>query len=282
MKGGKTMSKLTVNSKSPFERIKHVTEKGDEFWKARDLLVVLEYSELKTFEPVIQKAALSCSNGGENPADHFVEITELVEIGSGAKRARKDYLLSRYACYLIIQNADPSKPMVALGQAYFAIQTRKQEIFEQSTEDDKRLMLREELKKHNQYLASAAFNAGVETSLDFAIFQNHGYKGLYGGLEMKELHSRRKLGKSQKILDHMGSTELAANLFRATQTEEKLRRDNTHGKEEANRTHYLVGQKVRETIKDLGGTMPEKLPVHESIKKLERKARKQLKSSEDD
>jgi len=172
--------------------------------------------------------------------------------------------------------------MVALGQTYFAIQTRKQELFEEASEDEKRLMLRQELRKHNTYLASAAKDSGVETSLDFAIFQNHGYKGLYGGLDAKDIHRRKGLKKSQGILDHMGSTELAANLFRATQTEEKLRRDNVQGKENANLVHYTVGRKVRKTIEELGGTMPENLPVEGSIKKLEKKNQKAIKQKADD
>ena len=219
----------------------------------------------------------ACENSGQKTDNHFVDINEMVDIGSKAKRIRDNYCLSRYACYLIIQNADPSKPMVALGQTYFAFQTRKQEVFEQKTEDEKRIMLREELKKHNVFLASAAKDAGVETTLDFAIFQNHGYKGLYGGLDQKDIHKRKGLKKSQKILDHMGSTELAANLFRATQTEDKLRREKITGKDKANQTHYEVGKKVRQTIRELGGTMPENLPSEESIKKVEQRQQKSLK-----
>ena len=207
----------------------------------------------------------------------------MVSIGSRAEHSLKSVKLSRYACYLIVQNADPSKEVVANGQTYFAIQTRIAEIRQMdeynrlTSEEEKRLFLRNELARHNSQLADAAKNAGVVESRDYAIFQNHGYKGLYGGLDAKAIHARKGLKKSQKILDHMGSTELAANLFRATQTEEKLRRENIKGKTKANKTHYEVGKKVRQTIQELGGTMPEDLPVADSIKSLESKERKQLK-----
>ncbi|MFZ5688620.1 MAG: DNA damage-inducible protein D [Bacillota bacterium] len=276
------MEKPVLGGHKPFEKAKKINEYGEEYWTARDLQRILEYNDFRNLETAINKAKKACENSGQKVADHFGDITEMVDIGSGAKRPIKDYMLSRYACYLIIQNADPTKPMVALGQTYFAIQTRKQEIFEQSSENQKRLMLRNELRKHNVYLASAAKEAGVETSLDFAIFQNHGYKGLYGGLDKDGIHKHKGLKKSQQILDHMGSTELAANLFRATQTEEKLRREKIRGKENANRTHYEVGAKVRQTIRELGGTMPEDLPTVESIKKLERQAKKQLKEKSED
>ena len=206
----------------------------------------------------------------------------MVQIGSGAQRAVKVVLLSRYACYLIIQNADPAKDIVALGQSYFAVQTRRQELADQTTEDERRLLLREEMKKHNLKLASAAKSAGVVEPKDYAIFQNHGYMGLYGGLTMRDIHQRKGIGKSQQILDHMGSTELAANLFRATQTEEKLRKDRITGKDHANLTHHEVGAKVRQTIKELGGTMPEHLPTTESIKKLGQRNKKKLKEPQED
>lgn len=210
----------------------------------------------------------------------------MVEIGSGAKREVEDVRLSRYACYLIVQNGDPAKPLIANGQTYFAIQTRRQELandrkFARLSEDEKRLAIRNELATHNKHLAAAAKKAGVETGLDYAIFQDHGYKGLYGGLGQKEIHVRKGLKKSQKILDHMGSTELAANLFRATQTEEKLRRENVRGKQQANLTHYEVGRKVRQTIKDLGGTMPENLPKPDkSIRQVQSAQKKLAKKTE--
>jgi DNA-damage-inducible protein D len=212
--------------------------------------------------------------------DHFEDALEMVEIGSGAFRQVSDYRLSRYACYLIVQNGDPSKAVIAAGQTYFALQTRRQELTDQASlgelsEDQRRLMHRGEIARHNKDLAAAAQHAGVSTRVDYAVFQDHGYRGLYGGLGAKDIHGRKGLKRSQKILDHMGSTELAANLFRATQTEEKLRRDGTLGKNAANRTHHEVGAKVRQTIEDLGGTMPEALPVPEtSIGQLEKQQKK--------
>lgn len=263
-----------------FEKLKKVNEYGQEYWMARKLSKVLDYAEFRNFLPVIKKARIACENSGQRVADHFVEMHEMVPIGSGAKRKMPSLALSRYACYLIVQNADPAKSVIANGQTYFALQTRRQELaddeaFQQLKEDEKRLFLRNELKEHNKQLVEAAQLAGVETTIDFAVFQNHGYKGLYGGLDAKGIHGRKGLKKSQKILDHMGSTELAANLFRATQAEEKLHRDKVKGKDKANQTHFEVGAKVRQTIKELGGTMPEELPVPEkSLKQLERGQKK--------
>jgi DNA-damage-inducible protein D len=261
---------------SPFERIRRVNASGAEFWSSREFAQVLGYSDYRNFEQVIQKARLACFNSGQKVEDHFVDVTELIEIGKGGQRAVRTVFLSRYACYLTVQNADPAKDIVALGQTYFAIQTRRQEMAELSGEEERRLLLRREMKLHNVKLAGVARTAGVVTSLDYAIFQNHGYQGLYGGLSAQDIRDRKRLGKSKDILDHMGSTELAANLFRATQTEEKLRRDNVQGKEQAGRTHHEVGAKVRQTIRELGGTMPENLPTAESIKKVESRKRKAL------
>jgi len=257
-----------------FEGIRHTDDAGNEYWLARELAKVLEYSQYRHFLPVLERAREACRISGQTVADHMEDILTMVDIGSGAKREVDNVRLSRYACYLIVQNGDPSKPVIANGQTYFAIQTRRQELsddkkFAQLSEDEKRLAIRNELANHNKHLAAAAKEAGVATGLDYAIFQDHGYKGLYGGLGNKEIHSRKGLKKSQKILDHMGSTELAANLFRATQTEEKLRRDKVRGKSQANQTHFDVGRKVRETIAELGGTMPENLPKPEaSIQQL--------------
>ena len=263
---------------SVFERIKRTDTEGREFWSSRQFSEVLGYTDIRNFDQVIQKAKMACTTSGQQIQDHFVDITEMVDIGSGAKREIRTTYLSRYACYLSIQNADPAKPMVSLGQTYFAVQTRRQELEDQSIEEDRRLLLRDELKHHNSRLAGAAKDAGVVDPRDFAIFQAHGYMGLYGGLNAGDLHLKRRLGKRQHILDHMGSTELAANLFRATQTEEKIRREGIKGKVAANLTHRQVGAKVRQTIKELGGTMPEDLPVVEDIKKLEAKRKKALKA----
>jgi len=265
---------------SPFERIKRTNDTGTEFWSSREFAGVLGYGDYRNFEGVIEKAKLACFNSGHRLDDHFVDVTDMIEIGKGGQRPVKTVLLSRYACYLIIQNADPSKEIVAQGQTYFAIQTRRQELADESIEEGRRILLREEIRRHNVRLADAAKDAGVIKPLDYAIFQNHGYMGLYGGLKQEDIHRRKGLKKSQKILDHMGSTELAANLFRATQAEEKLRRDEVKGKDAANRTHREVGAKVRQTIRELGGTMPEELPVAESIKKIETKQRKQLGKTE--
>ena len=268
---------LSKNNIPVFEQIKHTDENGNEFWSARDLSKVLEYSEYRHFLPVIERAKEACKNSNYAVGDHFEDILDMVLLGSGAQREVESVKLSRYACYLIVQNADPAKEIVALGQTYFAMQTRLQEIrqmhdYQQlSTEDEKRLFLRNELYEHNKLLAAAAKNAGVIEPIDYAVFQNHGYKGLYGGLDAKGIHKQKGLKKSQQILDHMGSTELAANLFRATQTEEKLKRENIKNKQKANQTHYEVGKKVRQTIQELGGPMPENLPAEDSIKKIENK-----------
>lgn len=268
---------ISKNSLSVFEQIKNTDENGYEFWMARQLSKVLDYTDFRNFTGVIEKAAEACKKSGQQIPDHIVEANEMVAIGSGAAREMPSYILSRYACYLIVQNADPSKEVVALGQTYFAVQTRIQEIQQMdaynqlSTEEEKRIFLRNEMSKHNTYLAAAAKNAGVQDGLNYAIFQNHGYMGLYGGLDAKGIHKKKNLKKSQHILDHMGSTELAANLFRATQTEEKLRNENIKGKQKANQTHLEVGRKVRQTIKEIGGTMPENLPVADSIKSVQKK-----------
>jgi len=281
-------TRLTKKTMSLFESIKHVDPNGNEYWTARTLWKVLEYTEYRHFLPVIEKAKIACQNSGQNIDEHFEDILEMIVIGNSAERPVDSVKLSRYACYLIVQNADPSKTIVAQGQTYFAIQTRIAEVQqmkeyqELSSEEEKRLFLRNELQKHNSQLASAAKDAGIIDSIDYAIFQNYGYQGLYGGMTAKDIHAKKGLKKSQKILDHMGSTELAANLFRATQTEEKLRRENIKGKQQANMTHYEVGAKVRQTIKELGGTMPEDLPTAESIKAVEKKKQKLLNSKKEE
>ena len=268
-------------SEATFEDIKHVDEDGNEFWYARELAKVLEYKDFRNFELVIFKAMEACKNSAKTVSDHIGDFTEMVSIGSGVQRPFPSYKLSRYACYLIVQNGDPRKEVIALGQTYFAVKTRQHELIEKYsdlTEKQKRLSIRQQMIEHNKSLVEAAKSAGVKTSVDYANFQNSGYRGLYGGLTAKDIKDRKGLSKNQAILDYMGSEELAANLFRATQTDAKLRRENIQGKTAANQTHFDVGQKVRNTIKELGGTMPEDLPtpekgigeIQKEVKKLEK------------
>lgn len=268
-------NKLTKKAKATFESIKHIDENGNEYWMSRDLALALGYSDYRNFRNVGNKAFEACQKSGINPQDHFVKTTDVIIAGKGAERQINNIKMSRYACYLAVQNADPSKTIVAQAQTYFTIQIRRAEILLDNAplteEERQRLRLRSEMKKHNSQLAGAAKDAGVTTGKDYAIFQNAGYQGLYNGLTKNDIHDRKGLKKSQDILDHMGSTELAANLFRATQTEEKLRKEGIKGKNNANKIHKQVGAKVRKAIKDIGGTMPEDLPAAESIKKLERK-----------
>ncbi len=269
-----TIEDATNYSESLFESIRHINEYGEEFWYARELQNALEYTEWRNFKKVIDKAMLACETSNNLVFDHFVDVNKMVEIGSDTERSINDIALSRYACYLIVQNGDPRKKVIAFGQTYFAVKTRQQELienFESLDEDMKRLAIRKEMIEHNKLLVAAAKDAGVETQKDYAIFQNAGYKGLYGGLTAGDIKSRRNLGKNENILDHMGYEELAANLFRATQAEAKLRRENIQGKENANAAHFEVGKAVRDTIKGLGGTMPEDLPTPpKSIKQIER------------
>ena len=236
------------------------------------------YTEWRNFSKVIDKAITACENSENEVSDHFVEVNKTIEMPKSATKNIVDFELFRYACYLIVQNGDSRKKIIALGQTYFAVKTRQQELienFDDLSEDKKRLAIRNEMKTHNKSLAEAAKLAGISEPRDYAIFQNKGYQGLYGGLGRKEIHARKGLKKSQDILDYMGSTELAANLFRATQTDEKLRKENIIGKEAANQAHYEVGRKVRQTIAELGGTMPEDLPTpQKSIKQIEREQKK--------
>lgn len=270
----------TNYTESLFESIRHVNEYGQEFWYARELQVALEYKRWDKFKNVIDKAMTACESAGNAISDHFSHVGKMVEAGV-AQKDIGDIQLSRYACYLIVQNGDPRKKVIALGQSYFAVKTRQQELidhYDDLDNDQKRLAVRQEMKEHNKLLVAAAKDAGVETSLDYAIFQNCGYKGLYGGMGAKEIKAHKNLHGKENILDYMGHEELAANLFRATQTEAKLRRDHIQGKDNANQTHYAVGKEVRDTIARLGGTMPEDLPTPEkSIQQLE-KEQQQLKN----
>ena len=269
--------KTTENNKS-FEEIKHIDEKGVEYWYARELMKVLGYKDWRYFDAVIEKAKIACQNSEMTYMDHFVVNNKMVEIGSGAKREQKDYKLTRYACYLIAQNANPRLKIVALAQTYFAVQTRKQELSEKEysllTEDEKRFYQRNLTRKGNYSLNQAAKNAGVK---NFDKFHNSGYKGLYNGETADDIAKRKGLRYREDILDNMGSEELAANLFRITQTESRLKRDKVDTENKANKTHYEVGAKIRKTIKELGGTMPEDLPTpKKSLKQLEKENKKAL------
>lgn len=265
------------NYHSPFESIKQIDNDGNEYWFARDLQEVLEYSEWRNFSKIIEKAKNACETSGHRVQSEFVDTNKLVDVGANLQRSIQDIVLSRYACYLIAMNGDPRKEVIALAQTYFAVKTHEQEQLELQKEDSLRLQIRQDIKEHNISLAEAANQAGIKEPRDYAIFQNEGYKGLYGGLGVKQIHARKGLKKSQKILDHMGSTELAANLFRATQTDEKLRREGIKGKPQANKVHHDVGAKVRQTIKELGGTMPEDLATPtKSIQQIKKERQKKL------
>ena len=262
---------------SPFESIKQIDDDGNEYWYVRDLQEILEYSEWRNFSKIIEKAKSACETSGHAVQSEFVDVNKLVDVGANLQRSIQDIVLSRYACYLIAMNGNPRKEVIALAQTYFAVKTHEQEQLELQKEDSLRLQIRQDIKEHNISLAEAANQAGIKEPKDYAIFQNEGYKGLYGGLGVKQIHAKKGLKKSQKILDHMGSTELAANLFRSTQTDEKLRREGIKGKENANKIHHDVGAKVRQTIKELGGTMPEDLETPtKSIQQIRKESKKAL------
>ena len=251
------MSDIEKYSDATFESIKHTNADGQEYWLARELQAVLEYTEWRNFCKIIDKAKVACKGAKNNVAEHFVDVNKSSPMPNGGVRILDDVMLSRYACYLIVQNGDPRKEVIAVGQTYFAVKTRQQELIENYdilSEEQKRLAIRAEMVEHNKSLAEAAKQAGVETPQEYAVFQNKGYQGLYGGLGMRDIHARKGLKPNEKILDHMGSTELAANLFRATQTDEKLRRENT---------------------------MPEDLPAPEkSIKQIQREQKKLAKGKD--
>ena len=275
------MKELKAEEYKIFEDIKHIREDGTEYWSAREFAVALDYSQWRNFQKVIGRAMIACDNSGHSVSDDFAEVSKIVEAGATSK-PKKDYELSRYACYLIVQNGDPRKEVIALGQTYFAIQTYRQEVadhFNQLDEDRRRLVVRGDIKQWNQLLAESAHDAGVITNEEFAIFQNAGYMGLYGGLDVEDIHARKELEVGQKILDYMGSTELIANLFRISQTEEKLRKDQVKGAEKATSVHYNVGKEVRKAIEKIGGTMPEDLPTPEkSIQQIEKEQMERLRA----
>ena len=267
------MSDLIAAEYKRFEDIKHIRDDGSEYWSARELAYTLDYKKWENFFKVIKRAMIACENSGHDIVYDFPEVRKIVNAGVTMKHVL-DYELSRYACYLIVQNGDPRKDVIALGQTYFAIQTYRQEVadhFNQLSEDNRRLVVRGDIKQWNQLLAETANDAGVITNEEFAIFQNAGYMGLYGGLDVDDIHERKQLEIGQKILDYMGSTELIANLFRISQTEEKLRKDTIQGADKATNVHYNVGKEVRTAIEKIGGTMPEDLPTPEkSIQQIEK------------
>lgn len=276
------VKELKAREYKRFEDIKQIRTDGTEFWSARELAPALEYTKWENFHKVIKRAMLACENSGRSVEECFPEVRKTSNMPKGGTKPMVDYELTRYACYLIVQNGDPRKEVIALGQTYFAIQTYRQEVadhFNELDEDRRRLVVRGDIKQWNQMLAETAHSAGVITNEEFAIFQNAGYMGLYGGLDVDDIHKRKNLEVGQKILDYMGSTELIANLFRISQTEEKLRKDEVDNAKTATSIHYSVGKEVRSAIEKIGGTMPEDLPTPEkSIQEIEREQMARLKA----
>ena len=275
---------VPVSPNKDFESIKRIDTNGIEYWQARELMPVLGYENWQKAEEVIARAARACINSGQVVDNHFNRTVKMVEIGSNTVREVKDYKLDRYACYLIAQNGDSNKSEIALAQTYFAIQTRRQEIFERLSDAEKRLFIRGEVSDSNKKLFKTAKGAGVTK---FGVFNDAGYRGLYG-MSLPEIEKEKAIKKGE-LLDRSGSTELAANLFRITQTDEKIKKDNIQGEQAASRTHFMVGGKVRQTIKDIGGILPEKLEpekhikeVIKDIRRLEKAERKKLKDFKDD
>ncbi|MCM1195372.1 MAG: DNA damage-inducible protein D [Firmicutes bacterium] len=299
-----------MTNETIFESIRHFDENGTECWYARELQPVLQYKEWRNFSKVIETAKIACKISQHEVSDHFVEVSKMVEMPTKQKKSKEieigfvdlnkskvndkgqnerskkvraiiDYKLTRYACYLIVMNGDPRKEVIAEGQTYFAVKTRQQELYElyeQLTEDEKRLFIRGDIKQKNMLLAEAAHNAGIITNREYAVFQDSGYKGLYGGLTARDIAERKGLNDGQEILDYMGSEELAANLFRITQTEAKMKREGVSSPAAANKTHYEIGTIVRKAIEEAGGTMPEDLPTPDtSIQELESDTKKKLK-----
>jgi len=270
---------------SPFDAICQTDEQGNEYWSARDLYKILGYTQWRNFQSVVVKRAMkACEENGRDVSDHFVQSYKVIQHGKGSAQSAVDIRLSRYAAYLTVMNGDPNMPIVAMGQEYFAEQTRRQEIADQMAalpEEPRRLLYRARISMDNQRLNEAAREAGVISPGDFATFTNHGYRGLYNGETENMIHARKKLAENERILDFMGSEELGDNIFRAVQTDAKLRRENIKGKSEANQTHLEVGKEVRETIKRLGGTMPEDLPTPtRSIQQLQREEQMRVEQSQ--
>jgi DNA-damage-inducible protein D len=266
------MDAETTQVNGQLDKTRNVHGNGNEYWMARDLQPILGYTEWRNFKEVIDRAKSSCESIDVDPTIHFVETNKMVAIGSGAERAREDCYLSRYACYLVAMNGEPTKRQIAAAQAYFAVQTRRQEKFDELTEAQKRIELRDRVKDHNKQLNSSARAAGV-LSEKFGIFHDAGYRGLYE-MSLAEIKAKKNVPENETLLDHAGRVELAANDFRITQTEQKLRNENIKGQEHAIRTHQVVGQEVRDVIKKIGGTMPENLPPEPNIKKLKSSSKK--------
>ena len=275
------MNELSTQQKKLFDDIKHTDENGNEFWLARELQEILQYTQWRNFQKVISTAQIACKISQQTVSDHFAEVSKMITLAKGAKRKVIDYRLTRYACYLIVMNGDPRKEVIALGQTYFAVKTRQQELaelYDRLSEDEKRLFIRGDNKQKNMLLAEAAHKAGIITNQEYATFQDAGYRGLYGGMTARDIAEHKGLANGEEILDWMGGEELAANLFRITQTEAKMRREGTSSPASANAAHYEVGTIVREAIEKAGGTMPENLPTPEkSIPELQAEQRKQIK-----
>lgn len=280
------MNELSLEQKKLFDDIKHFDENGNEFWFARELQTVLGYAKWENFHKVIKTAMIACKISQQSVEEQFPEVRKLFVVNNGAKRYQIDYKLTRYACYLIVMNGDPRKEPIALGQTYFAVKTRQQELaelYDRLTEDEKRLFIRGDIRQKNMLLAEAAHKAGIITQKEYAIFQDSGYKGLYNGMTARDIAEHKGLHNGEEILDYMGGEELAANLFRITQTEAKMRRENPDSPEKANAAHYEIGKIVRKAIAEAGGTMPEDLPTPEkSIGELESQQRKQLKPKKEE
>ena len=271
-----------IEHTSPFDVIRQVREDGYEFWSARDIARLLDYKKWDKFLLVIERVKKALENSGEVVSDHVLQSGKLIKAGKGAKREIDDFRLSRHACYLLVENADPDKPIVALGQAYFAYQTRLKELADSNElaalpEDQKRLILRSEMTIFNKRLAEAAQGAGVVRPEDFQVFTDMGYIGLYGGERENDIHGRKGLRAGEKVLDFMDSEELGMNIFRVTQTDAKIRREQIQTKEEANNTHYRMGRRVREFVLEEGGVPPEQIQTPaKSIKDLQREEQKRL------